>query len=545
MSKQKEKPVFGTTSRVVVWTVAIVLAGAIAVGEVESTQNAPLYAVAEAEAAAPSTPSEGADMNTGSIQSLSFKKDMSVRDALRFLSAKYQKNIIPSANVDGMVTVSSLYDVTFEEALNAILGHRFKYKQKGNFINVYTAEEYQKIKNDPDRMEQRVYTLYYINSTEMRKLIRPALSADGVVEASTAAAVDTEAGQGGDTPAIRDMLVVYDYPENLERIDAIIGQVDTRPPAILVEVTILEAETKDETEFGIDFSSVAGAAISISSTEGITSSGFASSVSTGGLSAAFSIDDITGFLRALESITDTTVLANPKILALNKQAGHILIGSEDGYLTTTQISADGAVQQVEFLESGTRLKFRPYICKDGYIRMEINPEQSTGSVDASSGFVLPSKETTQVSTNIMVKDGKTIVIGGLFKDNLSQVHSQVPVLGDLPLVGGAFQQVKDTVTRNELIILITPHLIEDPAECADQKEIEKVDAFVDGAHKSLNIINRTKIFEDRLEIAEQYYKDGYYDAALAEVENILELHPKFQQGIVLKKKIFDEIVNVK
>ncbi len=372
MSKQKERPVFGTTSRFVVWTVAVVLAGAIAVGEVESTQDTPLYAVAEVTSTTPPTPSVGDDMNLGSIQSLSFKKDMSIKDALRFLSAKYQKNIVPSAGVDGIVTVSSLYDVTFEEALEAILGHQFKYKQKGNFINVYTADEYQKIKSDPDRMEQRVYTLYYVNSTEMRKLIRPALSADGIVEASTAAAIDIEAGQGGDTLAMHDMLIVYDYPENLERVTAVIEQVDIRPPAILLEVTILEAQLKDITEFGIDLSSVAGATLTLGgSKEGITQSGFASasgggsSAVTTGITAAFSIDDISGFLRALESITDTTVLANPKILALNKQAGHILIGSEDGYVTTSQISADGAVQQVEFLESGTKLKFRPYVCKDG------------------------------------------------------------------------------------------------------------------------------------------------------------------------------------
>jgi type II secretory pathway component GspD/PulD (secretin) len=557
MRKQKEKPVFGATSRVVVWVIAVVLAGAIAVGEVESTQDTPLYAVAEVESTTPPAPSvdedvmSGEDMNVGSIQSLSFKKDMSIRDALRFLSAKYQKNIVPSTSVDGVVTVSSLYNVSFEEALEAILGHQFKYKQKGNFINVYTAEEYQKIKSDPDRMEQRVFTLYYVNSTEMKKLVRPALSVDAVVEASTAAAVDIEAGQGGDTLAMHDVLVIYDYPENLERVAAIVEEVDVRPPAILIEVTILEAQLKDITEFGIDLSSVAGASITIASTEGVTMSGFASasaggssSVSTG-LTAAFSIDDITGFLRALESITDTTVLANPKILALNKQAGHILIGSEDGYVTTSQISADGAVQQVEFLESGTKLKFRPYVCKDGYIRMEINPEQSSGSVTVSGNFVLPSKDATTVATNIMVKDGKTIVIGGLFKDDVSQAHSQVPLLGDLPLVGPAFRQIKDTVTRKELIILITPHLVDDPAMYSNGKEIEDVKLVTEGAHKSLNIINRTRIFEDRLKIAEQYYKDGYYEAALAEVENILELRPNFPQASRLRQKILDEIVDVK
>lgn len=537
--------------RLIVWTIATVLAATMAVGDVDSTQNQEVFdaqitpVATAAQTAESGKEAEQSAVEPGpSIQSLSFKKDMSIRDALRFLSAKYQKNIVPSAGVDGVVTVSSLYDVTFEQALQAILGYGFKYDEDGNFIRVYTADEYKRVKEDPDRMEQRVFTLYYVNSTEMRKLIAPALSANAIVAASTAALQDTEAGDGGDSLAMHDMLVVYDYPEKLEKVARMIDDIDVRPPAILIEVTILEAQLKDDTEFGIDFSDFGGAAINIGTGEGINSMGFASAVgkgSTTGLTVGFKIDDVTGFIRALESVTDTTVLANPKILALNKQAGHILIGSEDGYLTTTQISADGAVQQVEFLESGTRLKFRPFVCRDGYIRMEINPEQSKGQVDTASGFVLPSKDTTQVATNIMVRDGQTIVIGGLFKEDISQTYSQVPVLGDIPIIGALFKQVKDVAIRNELIILITPHLIENPDELANTKQAEEVAAIVDGAKESLNIINRTKLYEERLKIAQQYYNDGYYQAAQAELENILEQRPNYPDAERLLEKVIRKI----
>lgn len=529
---------------------AAVLVGAMAVGDVESKVAEDVYAVEVFPAAYAAEVPEAAEEQVEpgpAIQSLSFKKDMSIRDALRFLAAKYQKNIVPSASVDGVVTVSSLYDVTFEEALQAILGYGFKYDQKGNFIRVYTADEFKKVKEDPDRMEQRVFTLYYVNSTEMKKLVAPALSANAIVAASTAAMQDTKAGDGGDSLAMRDALVVYDYPENIKKVAAMIEEIDVRPPAILIEVTILEAQLKDITEFGIDLSSVGFASLTAGATGGLTTSGFASAAAggsssvTSGLTAAISIDDVTGFIRALESITDTTVLANPKILALNKQAGHILIGSEDGYVTTSQVSADGAVQQVEFLESGTTLKFRPFVCKNGYIRMEINPEQSSGNVEVSGTFVLPSKDTTQVMTNIMVKDGKTIVIGGLFKDDISKAHSQVPLLGDLPIIGAAFKQVKDTVIRKELIILITPHIIKDPEEIADGKDIKEVGEIVEGAKKSLNIINRTRIYEERLEIAKQYYEDGYYQAAVAELEAILKARPNYPAAERLRDEVTEKI----
>jgi len=536
--------------RFIVWTLAAVLAAAMAVGDVDSAVKEDVYAAEVIPSAgAAEMPEEAVEqIQPGpAIQSLSFKKDMSIRDALRFLSAKYQKNIVPSAGVDGVVTVTSLYDVTFEQALQAILGYGFKYDEDGNFIRVYTAEEFKKVKEDPDRMEQRVFTLYYVNSTEMRKLIAPALSASAIVAASTAAMQDTKAGDGGDSLAMHDTLVVYDFPEKLKRVAKMIDDIDVRPPAILIEVTILEAQLKDITEFGIDFSTVGFVAFAAGATEGIQTRGFASASAGGsgsvttGLSAAISIDDVTAFVRALESITDTTVLANPKIIALNKQAGHILIGSEDGYITTSQVSADGAVQQVEFLESGTTLKFRPFVCKNGYIRMEINPEQSTGTVEVSGDFVLPSKDTTQVMTNIMVKDGKTIVIGGLFKDDVSQAHSQVPVLGDLPIVGAAFRQVKDTVTRKELIILITPHIIEDPEEISDGKQAKEVCEIVEGAKKSLNIINRTRIYEERLGIAKQYFEDGYYQAALAELEAILKQRPNYPDAQRLLDKVLEKI----
>ncbi|MHC4388030.1 MAG: type II secretion system protein GspD, partial [Planctomycetota bacterium] len=357
-----------------------------------------------------------------------------------------------------------------------------------------------------------------------------------------APAVDTTAGQGGDSLAMHDTLVIFDFPENIEQIAEMIAQIDTRPPAVLIEVTILEADLEDDTEFGLDFSSIAGASISLGSTEGIQQTGLASAVTgSGGLTAAFSIDDVTGFIRALESITDTTVLANPKILALNKQAGHILIGESDGYLTTTQVTEEGRVQEVEFLESGTRLKFRPYICKDGYIRMEIYPEQSTGDVTVQGDFVLPSKETTELKTNIMVKDGKTIVIGGLFKEKTDQVYAQVPVLGDLPFVGGIFRQTHDTSTRTELIVLITPHIVYEPEDTYGAEAAEDVKRLAYGARQKISPISRSRLSEDHYAKAAKYYSDGNYAAALDESNMALALRPTYLEAIRLREKIISKI----
>ena len=156
------------------------------------------------------------------IQSISFKSDMTIRDALRFLGTKYRRNIVPSAKVDGQVTVGTLYDVTFEGAINAILGKRLKYEEREGVIWVYEAEEYKKIMEDLERMVYKVFTLYYMSAAEAQKLIAPVLSGKGIVQASSPAETIVPTGEsisagsgGGDNMALNDTIVIRDYPENI------------------------------------------------------------------------------------------------------------------------------------------------------------------------------------------------------------------------------------------------------------------------------------------------------------------------------------------
>ena len=279
-----------------VWIVAVISA-ALLVGQVQADEPAGEAVVQDA-------------VLGQSIQTISFKKDMPIKDALRMLAQMYEKNIVPSASVDGIVTVTNLYDVTFDEALQAILGTH-KYEAKGNFIKIYTNEEFMA---DKDRFEHAMITLFYINSDEAVKLAEPLLSEFGKLGATTAAAPDMEAGTGGDTLAVYDRLVVSDYPENIERIREVLSEVDTEPMQVLLEVTIMKAQLDEDTEVGIDWSNIPGVDLS---NGGVDFQG-------GVLEIGISIDDITGLITASEEVTDATILANPKILALNKQAGKLI-----------------------------------------------------------------------------------------------------------------------------------------------------------------------------------------------------------------------------
>jgi type II secretory pathway component GspD/PulD (secretin) len=480
------------------------------------------------------------------IQSINFRKDMSIRNALRFLATKYRKNIIPSSQVSGNLNITNLYEVTFEEALDAILGHNYWCEVDGNFIRVYTAEEYEKYIQGKARMTSRVFELYYVNAAEIKALITPIMSESGKIASTTAAAVNTEAGEGGDTMSMRDSVVVYDFPERLDEIGKMISQIDIKPQQILIEVTILKATLTETTQFGINWSALTS---NITSTVDGISIGFAIPTTTvaadAGLHVGFTNNDrIVSLITALEDVTDTTVLANPKIMAMNKQAGYINIGSETGYTESTTQSSTGTTASVAFLPSGTLLKFRPFICENGYVRMEINPEESTATTTTTSiGTVIPSKTITQVKTNIMVKDGRTIIIGGLFKEDLTSSDSQVPVVGDIPIIGAIFKKTKDANIRNELIILITPHIINDPEELASESEESKNDIsrIVDGSRKRISSISRVRIYEDSYAKAVEYYTNKEYDKALAKLNWIIGFRPNVIEAVELKEKILAEI----
>jgi type II secretory pathway component GspD/PulD (secretin) len=499
----------------------------------------------QAEQPAAETPVAERTLSPQSLQSITFKKDMPIKDALRMLAQMYQKNIVPSAKVEGLVTVTNLYDVTFEEALQSILGAN-KYEIKGNFVRVYTNEEF---KADKTRQEYVTIPLYYINAEEAEKLVKPLLSEVGAIGVTTAAKNDTKAGEGGNTLAICDHLVVSDYPEVVKKIKQVVADVDVPPAQVLIEVTVLEASLTENTQFGIDFDvlgKVTGS-LDVIGESGVAQSGFSaltnssSGATTDGLSVGIIHNNVRAFIRALETVTDVTTLANPKILALNKQAAELNIGTEDGYYSTKGSSTEGAVttQQVDFLKTGTILRFRPFIGKDGLIRMELHPEQSEGSLNTLS---LPKKTTAEVLSNVMVRDGKTIVLGGLFKEKTNIGRSQVPLLGDIPFLGNLFKKTSDSSERVELIVLLTPHIVSEPEQADGANRLEDVRRLAYNARQKMTWMSRAKLDEQRYAKAVKLYDEGNFDAALSQLETqeVWGIDRNYLDPLRLKERILRE-----
>jgi len=257
-------------------------------------------------------------------------------------------------------------------------------------------------------------------------------------------------------------------------------------------------------------------------------------VPQGGLSVGFLSNNINVFLRALESATDATVVANPKVLALNKHRGEVFIGNHSGYITTT-VSQTTSTQTVNFLDTGTKLIFRPFIGDDGYVRLEIHPEDSSGSV--TNG--LPNSQSTEVTSNIMVKDGRTVVIGGLFREETTANRGQVPVLGNIPVLGAAFRNTADATRKVETIILMTPHIINDDTAlyAESEKRQEDVSRMMLGNRKGLQPWGRDRLAQCWFQAAQSAMEKGKRDQALMFSDWALNSNPLLIEAIKLREQL--------
>ena len=175
---------------------------------------------------------------------------------------------------------------------------------------------------------------------------------------------------------------------------------------------------------------------------------------TQGVKFGFVDKSSTGFLEALQTMGETKVLACPRLLVLNKQRAELQLGKRLGYKTLTQTQTS-TVEQVNFMDIGTRLLLRPFVSSDGIVRMEIHPERSTGKLDING---VPQTESAQVTTNVMVPNGATIVIGGLMEDEVVTDYAGIPLLSQLPWLGFLFRHTTDSSTKNELVVILTPRI---------------------------------------------------------------------------------------
>ena len=389
------------------------------------------------------------------------------------LSEQGGLNILASNSVQGKVS-ASLNGVDVDTALSAILKSTgFVARREGKFIYVASPQDFLTMEQTVDRVGTRIYRPNYTKASELQALIQPLLTPSiglaSVTSPSEKGIASDGTQGGGDNYAGSEALLVRDYEAVLTQIDQVFQEIDQRPMQVAIEAMILSVKLDDGNNFGVDFRLLRDKNnIRLATGSPLSDLGEVS-FTDGGLKFGFLDSSLGAFINALETIGDTNVIATPRLMCLNKHRAEILIGAQLGYISTT-LTETSTAQNVEFLEVGTQLRLRPFISTDGLIRMEVHPELSTGTVRVEQGLTLPDKEVTQVTTNIMVRDGCTVIIGGLMREDLEEATSQVPVLGSTPGIGFLFRNTKETMARRELVVLITPHIVYEPEVCAEGDE---------------------------------------------------------------------------
>ena len=532
---------------------AMVCGAGIALGSLSHTQ-----AQATPPAGTADTGAANVTVKAGTVELHVQGADL--RRVLQLLSTQSKTNIIATKDVTGTVT-ADLYGVTFIEALDAVLRSAgFEYVREGKFILVMTPKEKAEREAAARKMIVQVFRLNYITSTDAKSLITPVLSEKGYISLSPAALtgiVTSKTTTGGNALGIEDVIVVRDYPEVIEKVSEIIKELDVRPPQVLIEATLLRATLNETNALGVNFDILAGVDFrSIGATSdpayGNLTRGalpaakfddpgasFESTLTgtnfpTGGLSIGFIYNEVAMFIRALETVTDVTVMANPKLLVVNKARGEFIVGDRDGYATTT-ITEGIATETVEFLETGTQLVVRPFVASDGYIRMEIHPEDSSGGISDTG---LPFEATTECTTNILIKDGHTIVIGGLFRDSVNMGRRQIPILGNLPTLGTLFRSRTDVTQREEVIILITPHIIRGPIDEQVAEQIkDDCERIRLGARQGMMWFGRERLAQTHMRWAREHVATGDNESALWDVEMALSLRPTMIEALDLKERL--------
>jgi type II secretion system protein D len=311
-------------------------------------------------------------------------------------------------------------------------------------------------------------------SEDQRKILET-LSADELPSSSKL--LEREVTVVGDQKS--NTVLVNASPRYLEKVRSIIDELDIDPPQVLIQVLLAEVslDTSDSIgpEFGIakfgDFKAVAGMG-GVPGIGGRTGNQLLGSLFTnsGTPNVAIGSEDFELLINALASQSRVQVLSNPSVMVENNSEGFIQVGETVRLPDSVSFSAAGQQSSVTAEDIGILLRVTPSINPDGFVRMEIEPEISRLSLQTtqiSENFNSPVVTRRRATTTVTVKDGQTVVIGGLISDRFERVDKKIPLLGDIPVLGALFRQFRENSSKTELLIVLTPHVVRSPSSGGD------------------------------------------------------------------------------
>jgi type IV pilus assembly protein PilQ len=374
-----------------------------------------------------------------------------IRTLLRAFAEFSGRNIIVGKEVKGQVSVS-VRDTPWRDAMASILrSHGLDLTEEAGGIRVDLAErlaaellaretnEARRLEVRP--METRVLQVSYANARELQPVLQSVLSKRGQIQ------VDQRTNS----------LVVTDIPRKLEEAEAMAAELDLKTPQIEIIAKLVDVDVSALREWGINWS--------WNNVQFQPGSDF---VNEGDIAADLS-DPLFRFktfvmgtdgnleveLQALEQQRKANIISNPRITTVDNREAKILVGQKIPLIV--QDVAGNAVSQLT--QIGIQLRVIPHITADDKIVLDIHPEVSDLSTQSTvqGGIII---NTAEADTRVMVEDGQTAVIGGLIRNNESSVKTGVPFLMDIPLIGYLFSSVSLVDQQRELVIFVTPNLVQ-------------------------------------------------------------------------------------
>jgi len=411
--------------------------------------------------------------------------DVSIDIVIRQLAEQAGVNLIKSPKVTGNVTVT-LTDVSLEEALRCILDmHGSDYIIGKNIIRILSRDEMPEIY---ERLETRTFEIKYANISEVVKALKEIVSKppDGMVSSVQGTSI----------------IIVSDVENKIKDIEKLIEKIDRMTPQILVEARIYDITSKDKLDLGVEWQ--AGLATTYGAT-GVTgvganptageinpfmtgifsgatgkTSGTSGALRFGWLNAGVDIDVL---LRAQQNDIDAKLLANPRILVLDNETASIKIISELPYQELTESALGGSMGTTAFKEVGVELVVTPHLAAaDEMIRLNLKPTFSVKVSDvtfktAGLEYPQPVVDKRAADTTLLIKNGQTVVLGGLRKKEVTQQTNKIPLLGDMPLLGALFRFEGEDTIISELVVFITPRIVEQPVMSKTEQQQFEVTEF--------------------------------------------------------------------
>lgn len=382
-------------------------------------------------------------------------KDVDIKDIARIFSRVSGLNVVVSDDVNAKVTFRAS-NVNWESALNMILRtYNLTSRREGNFLRIVTYERFRQ-EEDGIPLATKVVFLNFAKAEDIASALDSLRSTRGRI----------------DKDITTNSLIITDNADRIENILKVIKELDKRTPEVMIEAMMVDIKLGIDEQLGINWSIIHKDVsarsfiqqLSVGKTEGVIRYG----------KTLLPHLDFTASIDMWCQNKKAEVLANPRVLTADGHTANIELKEEIPY-TQSQLSTTTAVitTTVSFREAGIKLNVTPHISVGGFVALNIKTEQS---FQTSTVGGLPIIDTRKAETDLLVKDGETIVIGGLRKRNTTNTIDSLPLLGKIPLLGNLFRKKVKSVTDTELLIFVTPYIIgEAKLSPQEKKSLEKIE----------------------------------------------------------------------